>query len=114
MAVLPNATKAYAVNKNDRPFISVIDLHARKIVGHISVPNGTEGVAASPDGKRVLALDYVDPVLHVIDPATDKIVDNITLQGNDKAGSRVRFSPDGSKIVTDNGNQQLVSHHQCV
>ena len=61
VAVLPNATKAYAVNKNDRPFITVIDLKARKVVGHISVPNGTEGVAASPDGKRVLALDYTDP-----------------------------------------------------
>jgi DNA-binding beta-propeller fold protein YncE len=48
-------------------------------------------------------------VLHVIDPATDKIVDNVTLQGNNKAGSRVRFSPDGSKVVTDNGNQQLVN-----
>ena len=109
VAVLPNASKAYAVNKNDRPFITVIDLKARKVIGHISVPNGTEGIAASPDGKRVLALDYSDPVLHVIDPVTDKIVDNITLQGNEKAGSRVRFSPDGSKIVTDNGNQQLVN-----
>jgi DNA-binding beta-propeller fold protein YncE len=108
VALLPNATKAYTVNKNDRPFITVIDLKARKVAGHIAVPNGTEGVAASPDGKRVLALDYKDPVIHVIDPATDTIVDNITLQGNDKAASRVRYSPDGSKIVTDN-NAQLVN-----
>jgi DNA-binding beta-propeller fold protein YncE len=107
--VLPNASKAYTVNKNDRPFITVIDLKARKVIGHIPVPNGTEGIAASPDGKRVLALDYTDPVLHVIDPATDKIVDNITLQGNEKPGSRVRFSPDGSKVVTDNGYQELVN-----
>ena len=42
--MLPDASKAYAVNKNDRPFITVIDLKARKIAGHISVPNGTEGV----------------------------------------------------------------------
>ncbi len=109
VAVLPDASKAYAVNKNDRPFITVIDLKARKVMGHIAVPNGTEGVAASPDGKRVLALDYVDPVLHVIDPATDKIVDNIALEGNVKAGSRVRFSPDGAKVVTDNGSGQLVN-----
>lgn len=108
IAVLPDASKAYAVNKNDRPFITVIDLKARKIVGHISVPNGTEGIAASPDGKRVVALDYSEPVLHVIDPATDKIIDNVTLEGNQKPASRVRFSPDGSKIVTDN-NQQLVN-----
>jgi DNA-binding beta-propeller fold protein YncE len=108
VAVLPNASKAYVENKNDRPFVTVIDLKARKVVGHISVPNGTEGIAASPDGKRVMALDYKDPVLHVIDPATDTIVDNITLQGNQGPASRVRFSPDGSKVVTDN-NQQLVN-----
>lgn len=109
IAVLPDASKAYAVNKNDRPFITVIDLKARKVAGHIEVPNGTEGVSASPDGKRVVALDYKDPVLHVIDTATDQIVDNITLQENEKPGARVRFSPDGSKIVTDNSAQQIVN-----
>ncbi len=105
VSVLPDATKAYAVNKNDRPFITVIDLKARKIAGHISVPNGTEGVSASPNGKRVVALDYTDPVLHVIDAATDKIIDNITLEDNKRAASRVRYSPDGTYIVTDNNSQ---------
>ena len=79
VAGLPNATKAYVEHKNDRPFVTVIDLKARKVVGHISVPNGTEGIAASTDGKRVMALDYKDPVLHVIDPVMDTIIDNVTL-----------------------------------
>ena len=61
VAVLPNASKAYVENKNDRPFVTVIDLKARKVIGHIPVPNGTEGIAASPDGKRVMALDYKEP-----------------------------------------------------
>src|SRR5579863_2078334 len=107
IAVLPDASKAYAVNKNDRPFITVIDLKARKIASRISVPNGTEGISASPDGKRVVALDYKDPVLHVIDTATDMIVDNITLDQNMRAASRVRYSPDGAHIVTDNNSQIL-------
>ncbi len=107
IAVLPDASKAYAVNKNDRPFITVIDLKARKIAGHIAVPNGTEGVSASPDGKRVVALDYKDPVLHVIDTATDKIIDNVPLEQNMRAASRVRYSPDGAHIVTDNNSQIL-------
>lgn len=107
VAVLPDASKAYAVNKNDRPFITVIDLKARKIKTRISVPNGTEGVSASHDGKRVVALDYKDPVLHVIDTATDTIIDNVTLEGNHRAGSRVRFSPDGNEILTDNNEQLL-------
>lgn len=107
VAVLPDASKAYAVNKNDRPFITVIDLKTRQIAARISVPNGTEGVSASPDGKRVVALDYKDPVLHVIDTATDTIIDNVTLEANQRAASRVRFSPDGTKIVTDNNEQIL-------
>ena len=109
LTVLPDGSKAYVVNKNDRLFITVIDLKARKEIGKIPAPNGTEGIAASPDGKRVVALDYKEPVLLIIDPATDTIVDRVTLQGNQKAGSRVRYSPDGATIVTDNGGQQLVN-----
>ncbi len=109
VTILPDGSKAYVENKNDRPFITVIDLKARKIAGKIPTPNGTEGIAASPDGKRVVALDYKDPVLFVIDPAKDAIVDKVTLQENERAGSRVRFSPDGSRILTDNGGQQLVN-----
>ena len=108
LAVLPDGSKAYVVNKNDRLFITVIDLKARKVIAKIPAPNGTEGIAASPDGKRVLAVDYANPELLVIDPATDKIVDKVTLQGNTRAGSRVRFSPDGSFVVTDS-EQSLVN-----
>jgi DNA-binding beta-propeller fold protein YncE len=109
LTVLPDGSKAYIENKNDRPFITVIDLKARKELGKIAVANGTEGIAASPDGKRVVALDYKDPLLYVIDPATDTIIDKVTLQDNQRAGSRVRYSPDGATIVTDNGGQQLVN-----
>jgi DNA-binding beta-propeller fold protein YncE len=108
LAVLPDGSKAYVVNKNDRLFITVIDIKARKVVAKIPAPNGTEGIAASPDGKRVLAMDYKNPELLVIDPATDKIVDKVTLQDNHRAGSRVRFSPDGSFVVTDS-EQSLVN-----
>lgn len=109
VAVLPDGSKAYVENKNDRPFVTVIDLKARKIVARIPTPNGTEGIAASPDGKRVVALGYKEPVMFVIDPATDKIVDQVALQDNHGPGSRVRFSPDGARILTDNGNEQLVN-----
>jgi DNA-binding beta-propeller fold protein YncE len=109
LSILPDGSKAYLANKNDRLFITVIDLKARKVIGKIPASNGTEGIAASPDGKRVLALDYKDPVLLVIDPATDTIVDRVTLKDNQRPGSRVRISPDGAKVLTDNGSQQLVN-----
>ena len=91
LAVLPNGRKAYVENKNDKPFIGVIDLKAGKMTSRIPAPNGTEGIAASPDGKRVVALDYSAPVLFVIDTATDTVIDKVKLQGNDKAGSRRAF-----------------------
>ena len=41
----------------------------------------------------------------MIDTATDTIIDNITLEQNMRAASRVRYSPDGAHIVTDNNSQ---------
>jgi DNA-binding beta-propeller fold protein YncE len=100
VTILPDGSKAYVANKNDKPFISVIDLKARKMIGEIPAPNGTQGIAASPDGKRVIAVDFVKPELLVIDPATDEVVDTIQLQGNKEGAFRVRFSPDGKWVVT--------------
>jgi DNA-binding beta-propeller fold protein YncE len=103
VTILPDASKAYVANKNDKPFISVIDLKARKLIAHIPAPNGTQGIAASPDGKRVLAVDFVKPQLIVIDTASDRVVDTIALQGNHEQGAfRVRYSPDGKWVVTTN------------
>lgn len=102
VAVLPDASKAYVTNKNDRPFISVIDLKTQKMVGRVPAPKGTQGVAASPDGKRVVAVDLGDPVLIVIDTATDTVVDRVPLQGNTRAAFKPRFSPDGTRVLVVN------------
>src|SRR5579863_5615725 len=71
VAVLPDGSKAYVVNKNDRLFVTVIDLKTRKLVGRVQTPSGTQGIAASPDGKHVLVADYGEPSLLVIDTAKD-------------------------------------------
>lgn len=57
LAVLPDATKAYVTNQNDKEFISVVDLKARKMIGRVPVAGGSRGIVASPDGKRVFAMD---------------------------------------------------------
>jgi len=102
VAVLPDASKAYIPNKNDKLFISVIDLKARKMIGEIPAPNGIQGIAASPDGKRVVASDMVEPTLLVIDTASDKVVDRVALQETTKGSFKPRFTPDGSKILVAN------------
>jgi DNA-binding beta-propeller fold protein YncE len=103
LAILPDASKAYVANKNDKPFISVIDLKTRKMIGTIPAPNGTQGITASPDGKRVLAVDFATPQLIVIDTATDKVVDTVPLNGAAEE-FRVKYSPDGSEIMTTASN----------
>jgi len=102
VAVLPDGSKAYIANKNDRPFVSVIDLKARKMVGRVSIPNGTQGIAASPDGKWIVTADYNDPALVLIDTAKDTVADRIPLQGLTRGAFKPRYTPDGSKILVCN------------
>ncbi len=108
-AVLPDGSKAYVANKNDKLYISVIDLKTRKLVGRIPAPNGTEGIVASPDGKRVIAVDHSEPTLLVVDTAKDAVVDRIPLEGNSKASFKPRYTPDGSQLLVCNLSERLVN-----
>jgi YVTN family beta-propeller protein len=108
-AVLPDGSKAYVANKNDRLFVSVIDLKARKMIGRVPMPKGTQGITASPDGTRVIAIDYTDPKFYVIDTATDKIVDTVAVEKNTVGPFRARFSPDGSVLITANHMNALAN-----
>ena len=108
-AVLPDASKAYVANKNDRLFVTVIDLKKRAIIGRIPAPNGTEGIAASPDGMYVVAVDHSEPKIIVINPGSDQVEVAIPLEGNTKAAFKPRFSPDGSKLLVCNLTERLVN-----
>ncbi len=97
--VLSDGSKAYVANKNDKPFVSVIDLKARKMIGRVPAPNGTQGIASLPDGKRVLALDYGEPVVLVIDTATDTVVDKIPLEQSARGAYVIRYTPNGKNVL---------------
>ncbi len=84
LALLPDASKLYVANKNDKRFVSVVDVKSRKMIGRIPIPNGTQGIAASPDGKTVLVADFSEPVLHVISTAKDAVIDSIRVTGHDR------------------------------
>jgi len=107
--VLPDASKAYLVNKNDKLFVTAIDLKKREIVARIPAPNGTEGIAVSPDGKWVVAADHAKPEVLVIDPQKDAVLVTIPLEKNTKAAFKPRFSPDGSKLLVCNLAERLVN-----
>jgi DNA-binding beta-propeller fold protein YncE len=106
---MPDGSKAYVANKSDRLFVSVIDIKARKMIGKIPMPKGTQGISVSPDGKRVLAMDMAEPRIAVIDTATDTVVDEILLEGNTKGAWRARYSPDGALIVAMNATERVAN-----
>ena len=108
-AVLPDGSKAYVANKDDRKFVSVIDLKARKMIGRVPMPKGTQGITSSPDGKRVIAIDFTDPKFYVIDTASDNIIDTVTVEKNTIGPFRARYSPDGSVLVTANHVNSLAN-----
>jgi YVTN family beta-propeller protein len=99
IAVLPDESKLYVANKADKFYVTVIDLKTRKTVARIPMPTGTEGIATSPDGKMVVAMDKDEPMITVIDPRTDT-AERIALKDQTKAAYKVYFSPDGKKLLT--------------
>jgi YVTN family beta-propeller protein len=108
-AVLPDGSKAYVANKNDRRFVSVIDLAKRKMQGTIAMPNGTQGITVSPDGRHVLALDLTEPKFAVIDTNHDSVVRQVSIEGATKGLWRARYSPDGTRLLVVNSAENTVS-----
>jgi YVTN family beta-propeller protein len=109
VAVLPDASKAYVANKDDRLFVTVIDLKTRKVSARVPAPKGTQGIVASPDGKRVIAVDSGNPALIVIDTATDTVIDTVPLEGNQRGSFKPRYSPDGKKLLVCSLSQAVVN-----
>jgi DNA-binding beta-propeller fold protein YncE len=109
IALLPDASKLYVANKNDRLFVSVLDLKTNKMVGRIPAPNGTQGIVASPDGKTVIVADNGAPQLLVIDTHTDTVVDKIALEGGMRGVYKPYFTPDGTKLVVCSENPPVVN-----
>jgi YVTN family beta-propeller protein len=108
-ALLPDGSKIYVTNKTDRPFVSVIDVRARKLIAKVPAPGGTEGIAISPDGRTVIAMDHTDPFLIVIDPKTDKVLDRVPLKDNSKGAYKLYFSPDGKRLLTMNMTEKSIN-----
>jgi YVTN family beta-propeller protein len=109
LAVLPDGSKAYTANKQDKLFLSVVDLKARKMVGQVPMPKGTQGIIASPDGKRVLAADLAEGKIYVVDTATDKVIDTVIANENRNGPFRIRYSPDAKTVVSVNSGSRVAN-----
>jgi YVTN family beta-propeller protein len=112
VSVLPDGSKAYVANKNDKLFVSVIDLRQQQIIKEIPMPNGTQGIAVSPDGRFVLAMDMSEPRIRKIDTATDTAVEDIVIADNKGGAWDAKYSPDGQWVVSVNARERTANVYQ--
>ncbi len=86
----------------------MIDLPKRKLFGKIKTPRPLAGIALSPDGRTVIAVDDAEPTLFLIDTASEQIR-TVPLDGVPKAAQIARYSPDNSLLGVTSLNSNTVS-----
>lgn len=72
--------RAYTANVGPGT-VSVIDLHARKVLKVIPVSRNTQRISISPDDKRVFTADQTKPQMAVIDTTTNTVAKWIPIEG---------------------------------
>lgn len=113
--ITPDSQKVYVSCKEGD--LIVFDVATRKVKCEIQVPNGTEGIALAPCGKRLYVVENVKQDLLEIDTSMDEISNTIPLKGavlSDPKKSRLlrlRFSPDGKYLVSTNYSSGIIHIH---
>ena len=83
VAVTPDASRVYVSNYSGSATttVSVIDASTDTVVTDIPLPTGVapSGVSVHPDGSRVYVASYSTGVVYVIDPATNTIIQTVTV-----------------------------------
>src|SRR6187549_1024723 len=72
LCIANDGKRLYTDNEEDAT-VSVIDLPARKLIGKIATPQAIAGVGISADGKTVIAVSDIDPVIFTIDTSSRKV-----------------------------------------
>jgi DNA-binding beta-propeller fold protein YncE len=94
LVLLEHGKKIYTANK-ETAHLSVIDTERRALVGKIPLPNGSDHIAVHPGTGLVYLCDDTEPLIHVIDPARDTLVDQIRVSGMSDC---LLISPDGKRL----------------
>jgi YVTN family beta-propeller protein len=100
IVLTPDRRKAYLPNIGSDS-VTVLEqpdtLTAPWKLTQITVGKGPEGIDVSPDGKEIWVAHRSDGGMSIIDVATDKVVH--TLPALAKAPIRVKFTPDGKRVL---------------
>jgi DNA-binding beta-propeller fold protein YncE len=108
LIIAPDGERLYTENEEDAT-VSVIDLPKRKLIGKIATPRPLAGIAISPDGRTVVAVDDAQPTLFLIDTEADKVREEIVLKDVPKAAQIARYAPDNSMLGVTSLNSDTVS-----
>jgi YVTN family beta-propeller protein len=108
LAIAPDGQRLYTDNEEDAN-VSVIDVPNRKLLGKIKTPQALAGIAVSGDGKTVVAVSDIDPVVFLIDTAAGKVSREVRLEGVPKPAQIARYSPDGAMVVVSNLNSNMLT-----
>jgi DNA-binding beta-propeller fold protein YncE len=108
LIIAPNGKRLYTENEEDAT-ISVIDLPNRKLLGKIATPRPLAGIAISPDGDTVVAVDDAQPSLFLIDIASGSVREEVRLEGVPKPAQIARYAPDHSVLGITSVNSDTVS-----
>jgi hypothetical protein len=98
LAISAGGRWLYTENEEDAS-ISVIDLPGRKLVRQIAIPHALAGLAISPDGLILVAVDDEEPALVLIDTSSFAIAGKVPLEGVPGPAQIDRYSPDGQMLL---------------
>jgi YVTN family beta-propeller protein len=108
LIIAPDGARLYTENEEDAT-VSVIDLPGRKLLGKIATPRPLAGIAITPDGATVIAVDDAQPTLFLIDTAAGKLREELVLKDVPKPAQIARFAPDNSLLAVTSLNSDTVS-----
>lgn len=98
LTIAPDGRRLYTENEEDAS-ITVIDLPERKLLRHVVTPHALAGLAVSPDGKLLVAVDDQEPLLFLIDAMTLEIVRTVPLDRVPEPAQIARYSPNGQVLL---------------
>src|SRR6266516_5856739 len=108
LIIAPDGQRLYTENEEDAT-VSVIDLPNRKLLGKIATPRPLAGIAISPDGCTLVAVDDAQPTLFLIETVEGRVTDEVRLEGVPKAAQIARYAPDDSLLAVTSLNSGTVS-----
>jgi YVTN family beta-propeller protein len=108
LIIAPDGRRLYTENEEDAT-VSVIDLPQRKLLGKIETPRPLAGIAISPDGRTVVAVDDARPTLFLIDTQAGRVREEVVLKDVPKPAQIARYAPDNSLIGVTSLNSDTVS-----